>query len=402
VTEEEFRKITDPEILQAISKYKDEDPASLALKLSKSRNWPARAIVEQVSCREKARSKIANWVSSGVLLDETALQQASSEATARYKKSLPECNGQYAIDLTGGLGVDTAALSENFNEFFYVDLNPVMCLIARYNFDLLGHKSIKIKNGDGLQILADFPDRHFDLIYVDPSRRINGRRVTSLQNSVPDVPGNLDLLKSKASRILLKLSPMMDITDVIRLLPGVSYIDTISYDGECKEVLVMVDAVADNDTPVIRATQLNQEGKIQYQLQRPFNQLSQCEITPVKKYIYYPDAAFIKADLIDQLGQELNISRIHLSVVFLTSDTPADTFPGKIFRTIQVIPAHTRDVRDYLKVLRLRKANIITRGFPESPDLMYKRLKLKHGGNDYLLFTSAQNDQYIMIHAAPV
>ncbi len=398
MTEEEFYKIIDPEILRTVSKFENRDPASLALQLSKHNDWPTRAIVEQVSCREKAKSKIPEWISHGVLLDETALQQSSSEATARYKRNLPECRGTTAMDLTGGLGVDSAALSKHFNEFCYVDSNPVMCLLARYNFERLGLNNILVKNGDGLHILTGFPDNHFDLIYVDPSRRINGRRVISLQNSVPDVVANLDLLKRKAKRILLKLSPMMDITDTVRLLPEISYIDVVSYDGECREILVMLQST-NNAYPFIRATQLDKKGEINYQLQRPINQSSQRRASRIGQYLYYPDPAFIKADMIDHLGQTMNLSRIHPSVIFLTSNALMSQFPGKIYQTIQVISAHAKDIRNYMKTKHITKANIITRGFPETPDLMYKRLKLAPGGNDYLFFTSSHNDQYIVIHS---
>ncbi|HKI47344.1 MAG TPA: hypothetical protein VKA08_18580, partial [Balneolales bacterium] len=325
-----------------------------------------------------------------------------SEATARYKATLDICNGETAIDITGGLGVDAAALTVKFEKFYYIDRNPVMCLMAGYNFKKLGIGNIVVNNNDGLKELAAFPDHSFDLIFADPSRRAGGRRVISLPNSIPDIPGNLDLLKRKARHILLKLSPMMDITETLRLLPGISVIDVVSHTGECKELLVILDTEKTDLEPVmIRATQLDALGGVSYSLNRPFHQKLQPESKAVGSYLYNPDPAFTKAGMIDVLCHAFDLFRLHAAVIYLTSDSLIPSFPGKIYQTRYVLPAHKRDIASYLKNNAIRQANIASRGFPETPELLYKRLKLKHGGNDFLFFTTGHNDQYIMIHSVP-
>ena len=400
MNESEFHHITDPEILKAISEYRNRDPLSLALELSRHKHWPSRAIVEQVDCRQKAKDKLPSWLKYGILLDNTALQQASSEATARYKATLDICCGKTAMDITGGLGVDAAALSVKFKTFHYIDRNPVMCLIAEYNFEKLGLGNIVVHNNDGLKELTTYPDHSFDLIYADPSRRTDGRRVISLQNSVPDIPGNLDLMKRKARHILLKLSPMMDITETVRLLPGISVIDVVSHRGECKELLAILDTDdTDPESVMIRATQLDANGRVSYTLNHPFDQKIQSETKPAGNYLYNPDPAFTKAEMIDVLCREFDLFRLHSAVIYLTSDSLIPSFPGKIYQTRCVLPAHKRDIAAYLKSTMIGQANIASRGFPETPESLYKRLKLKHGGNDYLFFTTDHKGQYIMIHS---
>ena len=403
MTEEEFHHIINPDILRAISDYEDRDPAELALELSHRENWPSRAVVEQVACRQKAKTKLPTWLTHSVLLDNTALQQASSEATSRYKATLDSCKGKTAIDITGGLGVDATALSGNFETFYYVDQNPVMCLLAGHNFRELGLHNIEIDHCDGLEKLSSFPDDFFDLVYADPSRRKGSRRVISLQNSIPDIPNNLELLKRKAKRILIKLSPVMDITETVRLLPGITVVDVVSHRGECRELLAILDTgKTDAGAVTVRATQLHAGGDILYSLKRPLNQVSHATAEPVGKYLYNPDPAFIKAGMEDILCDRLDLFRLNPAVIYLTSDVLIPSFPGKIYETKQLLPAHTREISAYLKKHSISRANIATRSFPETPDSMYKRLKLKHGGNDYLFFTTDHNDQYIMIHSVPV
>lgn len=401
MNEEEFYRIVTPEVQRIISEYKGCDPVKLALKLTGHDEWPTRAIVEQVSCCRKAAHKIPKWLERGVLLDETALQQASGETTAQYKAGLIDCKGRTAIDITGGLGVDAAALSGNFDRFYYVDLNPVMCLMARYNFDRLGLSNISITNGDALQILNDFPDGYFDLIYADPSRRSLGRRTINLQNSKPDISVNLGLLKSKTKNILLKLSPMMDITDAVRLLEDISFIDVLSFENECKEVLVMMNTVSkgSTDSVTIKATRLNSRGEIDYQLKGSVCEDLTSGTRPVGDYLCLPDPAIVKAGLVDRLCLDMKLFRIHSSVTYLTTDKFIRSFPGKIYRTVGVMPVNNKKVSSYLKAHQITKANIATRGFPGTSDLLYKRLKIKHGGDDFLFFTRDANDQYIMIHS---
>ena len=99
-----------------------------------------RWFLQQVEGRERTADKLPTFAA----IDDwwypvrLSCEQCSSEATARYKASLCQRSGQSAerslLDLTGGYGVDTYFLSEQFDHTDYVEQNAELCRIAEHNF----------------------------------------------------------------------------------------------------------------------------------------------------------------------------------------------------------------------------------------------------------------------------
>jgi len=80
-----------------------------------------------------------------------------------------------------------------------------------------------------------------DLIYLDPARRNQaGNKVVLLSDCEPNVAELLPLLLAKAENVLIKLSPMLDITLALKNLPHTKEIHIISVDNECKEILFLI------------------------------------------------------------------------------------------------------------------------------------------------------------------
>ncbi len=89
------------DILEIVSKYKNTPSHELSLKLAKNKTLPHRAIAEQVECSLKAMKKLPSLSKKPILFDKIALEQSSSELTAKYKSSL--ISGNFLIDLLVGL-----------------------------------------------------------------------------------------------------------------------------------------------------------------------------------------------------------------------------------------------------------------------------------------------------------
>ena len=86
------------------------DVRALLLNPPKQPPLDYRLVAEQIQARQKAREKLPTWYAHLALVFPAALsvEQASSEQTAAYKAAL--VSGGLLIDLTGGMGVDAAAL----------------------------------------------------------------------------------------------------------------------------------------------------------------------------------------------------------------------------------------------------------------------------------------------------
>ena len=224
--------------------------------------------VNTIESRRKLRDKVPEWFSRTSLVFPSALsaEQCSSSVTARYKASLTKrILGDYQgriADLTGGLGVDTWAFSQVALEVLYNERELRLVAAARHNLQELGVRNVRYSAWDLAPdsmgtVLGDFQP---DLIFLDPARRSSeGNKVFLLEDCSPDVLTLLPTLLGHSRHLLLKLSPMADISMVVERLDRtyekhleseggsgwngnwVREIHVVASGGECKELLVWMD-----------------------------------------------------------------------------------------------------------------------------------------------------------------
>ena len=146
-------------------------------------------------------------------------KQSSSEITAAYKAGLVE--GSSLLDLTGGFGVDTFYFSKKISEVIHCEINPDLSEVVKHNFKQMQINNCKVLAENGLKFLSNTKQK-FDWIFADPSRRNEQKnKVFLLQDCEPDIPRNIELLFDHADRVLLKLSPILDITATLKELKHV-------------------------------------------------------------------------------------------------------------------------------------------------------------------------------------
>ena len=200
--------------------------------------------LQQIEGWQTALHKLPRWADTeGIIFPpRLSMEQCSSQHTASYKCQVverlfpePESRGLMA-DLTGGFGVDFSFIAPLFQEAVYVEEQPSLCELARHNLPLLGLPKAKVFTPDEAPTDIDYT-----LIYLDPSRRdMSGRKVVALEECSPNVVALQDYLLSKAETVLVKLSPMLDISLALKKLKGVREIHTIGVEGECKELLFVL------------------------------------------------------------------------------------------------------------------------------------------------------------------
>ena len=150
------------------------------------------------------------------------------------------------LDLTGGLGVDSWALSQVAERVVYFERNEELAAAAGRNFQRLGAGNIDVRC-ETVTPQTALPEA--DLIYADPARRdAAGRKVFLLEDCTPDILSLLPMLLRKAPAVLLKLSPMADLAMLSeRLGPALHEIHVVECDGEVKEILCLL--LRDNVSP---------------------------------------------------------------------------------------------------------------------------------------------------------
>jgi hypothetical protein len=68
-------------------------------------------------------------------------------------------------------------------------------------------------------------------------------------------------------------------------------------------------------------------------------------------------------------------------------------FPGRIFKIIQAVKPDSKTMKEFFLE---GKANVITRNYPLSTEALKKKLKLKDGGEQYLIAFSGESKKYLV------
>ena len=381
----------DEATLAFIKEHRNDDVRSLALQATRYPQVDMRVAATQIEGRRLASTKLPAWAAvEGIVYPvRLSMEQCSSEATANYKASL--VNGERLADLTGGFGIDCSYMAEQFNEVTYIERNAELCRIAKHNFALLS-KPIRVVNADSEEALAELP--HQDWIFVDPARRDRGgNKVVSLSDCEPDVCRLEELLMKKAARVMIKCSPMLDISQAIRELHSVSEVHVVAVNNECKELLLILGGESTKEIPIHA---INLQGGHTQQFAYTAEQEAEASCTyaaVIGTYLYEPNSALMKAGCYRLPAERFGLTKLHRNTHLYTSDTLISDFPGRIFQVERVCGFGKRE----LKALGIRQANLAVRNFPEHVDNLKKRLKISDGGAHYLFATTLDDETKTLV-----
>lgn len=374
--------------LEFIRQNLQADPTRLLLQSNTS--LPRRKeLIRQIAARQKARHKLPGWYAEPDLRFPPALsvEQASSEQTAAYKASLvgrPAC----LVDLTGGMGVDALAFARVADRVIYVEQQPELAELARYNLPLLGGTNVEIRAGNALEVLRQYPGTA-DWVYVDPARRDDrGGRVFRLEDCEPNVadPDTLRLLLTKAHRVLLKTSPLIDIDSVRHTLPYVEQTQVVAVDNEVKEVLFMLseNLVADGPIKAVNLRTGPSESHF-FSFRRSDESAASIRFGDPQRYLYEPNASILKAGAFRSVADRFGLTKLAPNTHLYTSVELAVDFPGRAFDIRAVVKTDRKTVQ---ALLPESKANVSVRNFPEPAEALRKKLGLSDGGDWYLFGTT--------------
>lgn len=363
-----------PEEILFIEKNKDKDPYQIAMSAKKNPSMDIPKMASQIQARQKLSQKLTTWTSNPHIFFPKSIsqEQASSEITADFKATIVSGN---VLDLTGGMGVDTAAFAKKANQVMYVERQQDLKEIAAYNHAQLGYTNIQHILGDGLAYLNQAVST-FDFIYLDPARRnAKGDKVLLFKDCEPNVLDFLPMIKDK-SQLLLKTSPLLDLERAILELNGVDKIWLVCVKNEVKEILFLKSKDATLD-PLIEVIDLNIKSSYLFSGTLGKEKSKQTKLGHMSNFLYEPHAGLLKAGFFKSAETE-NIFKLNSNTHLYSSKVLDTHFPGKSFRVIETGPV---DISWLIKHLPNRQVNISTRNFPGKPEDLRKKLKLKDGGN---------------------
>ncbi len=339
-----------------------------------------RWFLQQVEGRERTADKLPSFaaIEDWWYPVRLSCEQCSSELAARYKASL--VSGYRMVDLTGGYGVDTYFMSEQFQHTDYVEQNSELCRIAEHNFS---QKPISIHNSTAEDFLNTAS--LYDLIFLDPARRdSHGGKVFRLEDCTPNIVELLPVLLQHSKRLMIKLSPMLDLTQAVNALSQVTWdIYVVAIKNEVKEVLLLsryTDISKYRDAePTITAIDLScpeqafaftREKEKEAQPQMVNGTLS------LGTWIYEPNAAILKAGAYKLVGERFGLHKLDINTHLYTSQTLVENFPGRVWKIQEQLPNHK---------LQITNANVLVRNYPLTAEQLKKKLHLRDGGTEYII-----------------
>ncbi len=396
---EDWEILTHDKIRALIEANKETDPIRFAL-THNNNAFPLALVSTQLKSLQKARLKLPSWYKISAILPPLALEQCSSEATAKLKSH----SGKIALDLSGGLGVDSHFLSQGFDHLISLEPQKDLSAIQRYNLQLLKNPKVEVINQDAESFLQAYDGPKFDLIYVDPSRRDHqNRRINALTEGAPNITQLMPLIRQHGHQLLIKASPLLDLAEAHRLFPTLKELIVVSKDNECKEVLIWLDKLSparpeELSEAVLRLKMIRQAKLHEYQFPYPLvEEDGFAERSSQPAFLAEPDVAFYKSrstrQLLSQIEQE-GLSLPYKDGYIHSEQALSPSFPGRQFRVIEMMPYKPKAIKKWLKAKKIKQLNISKRNFPDTVAQVRKQLQLSEGGKEFLLLSLYQGNRY--------
>ena len=377
-------EILNKEVQNYINANLETDLHSLLLKKSPFSEVSMQEMVQQIKGKKVAHRKFPFLLKENIVFPPNLnLEQASSQSTAEFKAE--NLNGKKFLDLTCGFGIDAYFLSQNFGEITLVEKNPELLDVVKHNWKILNKKATFVN--ENLEHFLAKNSESFDVIYLDPARRDSEKnKKFLLEDLSPNLLEIQDQLLEISSQIIIKLSPLIDISYLISVLKNVAKIQIIAVRNEVKELIVFLEKARKGDDVEISCINLeSDDAEFAFQFKEEKTAVS--AFSEPQQFLYIPNNAVLKSGAFNLVSQFFNGKKLHPNTHFYTSDKRIERFPGRILEINMIDSKHIRKGEKY---------NIISKNYPLSPDEIKKKYKILDGGNCYLIFTQTQNRKIIL------
>lgn len=409
--------IISQEFLQFIADHRHEKPADIKLKFAnKNIGFSLDFAITQIEARQRTASKIPSFIEKQdfVFPSLIAAEQATNEAVARFHASL--INASKVLDLTAGLGIDDMSMAMSGTSVTACEIDPAKCDALIHNANSFGlNDRLSVHCGDSIEYLRS-STISFDVIFADPARRSSsGNRTHALSDCTPDILEAMPLIMSKTQRLLVKASPMLDLTEIKKTVENLYHIHIVCFRGECKEVLLDIRNDSSLNIPHsslnnsslftgTTVTDLDWNSPISVFKIPTFAPVTELENLSVAApplggtgaFLYEPNAGVMKTGAWPSLVNKFpNLVKADTNTHLFFSDTLYEDFPGRVMQILSILD------KKALKALKGAKINVAARNYPLSAPQLEKKLGVKPGG-DRMLYAFRLSSAPIIVITRPL
>ena len=409
-----------------ILQHEADDPVALLLARERYPDIDLDLAVTTLEVRRRLKTKVPEWYAVPSLVYPSRLsgEQCSSSETARYKallvsvlwregvpsqtvapRPLPSKMGPSLLcgrgwpqvsdgtpsrlrvaDLTGGMGVDTWAFAQVAGAVLFNEMQEGLARATELNFRELGVRNVVYRNcvveaGKVAEVLDGFRP---DVIYLDPARRAgDGRKVFLIEECQPDVLGLLPELFAASRFVLLKLSPMADITMACNRLGGhVKEVHVVASGGECKELLFLLDREWSGGYSL---TAYENGHTLSWTPEEETSALPVFPESPaLSGVLFEPGKALLKAGAFNLPCERFGLTKLGQHTHLYVGESVPDGLRsfGKVFDVLEIMSLGNRNIKEAGK--RWPQAEVTARNVPMTSDLLRRKLGCASGGDIHL------------------
>lgn len=387
-----------------VEKNINENVMKLRLRYHSAREMPfdVEAAITQIECRQKFSKKLAETLDDEpyfLFPDVLSGEQSTSDLLARYHSTLID-EGDSVIDLTAGLGIDCRHLACKAGHVTAIEINPRKADALKTNLDA----KAKVICGDCRDYLSAYDGERYDTAFIDPARRAeDGSRVYALSQCEPDVTAMTSDIFRCSRQLIVKMSPMLDISHTAASLPTAERIIALGVRTECKELIAVCaeNGTAEGADPLIEAVTLLPDGR-QSMLAFHREDELKAEVTystpEAGQYLYEPYPAVMKAAPYRLLSEKFGIAKLHPNTHLYTATSYVSEFPGEISVIKEVLPYSSGVIKRIRKTYP--KINVSARNFDIPADAVRKKLGVRDGGGLKITATRAADRPILIVTEA--
>ncbi|MBO4162303.1 THUMP-like domain-containing protein [Micromonospora antibiotica] len=408
---DQFAALRTPEgsvVLAAATEVAGGDPLVAAAAL-RSRGVPpglAAAALTQAELRRRAVGKFGPEA-AGMFLTRPGLEQATRRVVAdRRAGRLAAAGVRTLADLGCGLGADALAAARAGIRVYGVEADPVTAALAAANAEAAGLAGrFTVECGDA----TAFDVTRVDAVFCDPARRRagTGRRIFDPNAYSPP----WDFVTGLAGRVphtVVKVAPGVDHA----LIPAGAEAEWVSVDGDLVEAALWGGPLAEvpRRATVLRAGTADRH--------RPADGSPTCRtadrdpvavhqltgtgaaeatVGPVRRYLYDPGPAVVRAHLVAELAGTLDATLADPSIAYLYADAPRPTPFGRCLEIVDVLPFSLKRLRALLRERRVGRVEILKRGSALVPEQLRRDLRLSGENPASLVLTRVAGAPTVLV-----
>ncbi len=329
------------------------------------------AAVTQAALRHRAIAKFgadaARMYFTPDGYEQSTRTVVGTHRAARIAAALP---GSSVIDLGCGIGGDLISAARAGLRVTGVERDPETAAAARANLAALDLP------GDVLVGDAESADlTPYDVVFADPARRADGRRV--FDHNAYSPPWTF-------------ITGLLERTACVKVAPGIPHdavpdgveAEWISDAGEVKEAALWSGALYSGIAR--RATLLPGGATV--------TEAPETDCGPVGNYLYEPDGAVVRAGLVTAVAAVVDGWLLDPRIAYVTADKLVPTPLASAYEIVEQLPYKEKALRAWVRAQDIGTLEIKKRGVDLDPAVLRKKLAPKGTTSATLVITRIGRD----------